>query len=81
VIAELVDSLGGLLDVLTDADAARKCDLYRELGVSMTYQHPERVVVSRSGGRAFPGAGPEPSIWLSRNTIRQPVTTERTSYR
>jgi hypothetical protein len=41
----VVDGLGGLLDVLKSADANHKCELYRELGVSMIYQHPERVVM------------------------------------
>ena len=44
-VAVVVDGLGGLLDVLRTADANDKCELYRELGVSITYQHPERVVV------------------------------------
>ena len=50
-ISALLDSLGGLLAVLTDADADRKCELYRELGVSMTYQHPERIVLAEATPR------------------------------
>ncbi len=47
----MVDGLGGLLVVLRSADANDKCELYRELGVSMTYQHPERVVVIEAAPR------------------------------
>ncbi len=52
-ISTLVESLGGLIGLLTDADADRKCELYRELGVSMTYQHPERIVLVEATPR-FP---------------------------
>lgn len=41
----VIDSLGGLLEILRRATAGDKCELYRELGVSMTYQHPERAVM------------------------------------
>jgi site-specific DNA recombinase len=43
-IATLVDGLGGLMTVLREADANHKCELYQELGVSMTYQYRDRAV-------------------------------------
>jgi hypothetical protein len=39
----MIDSLGGLLSVLRQAAANDKCDLYRQLGVSLTYQHEGRI--------------------------------------
>jgi len=50
-VAAVVGGLGGLLQVLRRADADDKCELYRELGVSMTYQHPERVVLIEAAPR------------------------------
>jgi site-specific DNA recombinase len=43
-IATLVDGLGGLITVLREADTNHKCELYQELGVSMTYQYRDRAV-------------------------------------
>lgn len=51
-VAEAVESLGGLLHVLAHAAAEDKCDLYRELGVSMTYQHEERTVLVEATPRS-----------------------------
>jgi len=50
-VTAFVDGLGGLLEVLRSAEADDKCELYRELGVSMTYQHPERVVLIEASPR------------------------------
>lgn len=43
--AALIDSPGGLLAVLRAAEPNDKSELYRELGVSVTYQHVQRLAV------------------------------------
>ncbi len=47
-IKELVDTLGGLLNVLQTADPADKLEVYRQLGVKLTYNHERRVVTAES---------------------------------
>jgi site-specific DNA recombinase len=42
-VTAMIDSLGGLLSVLRQAPANDKCDLYRQLGVSLMYQHEGRI--------------------------------------
>lgn len=51
-VADAVESLGGLLHALAHATAEDKCDLYRELGVSMTYQHEDRTVLVEAAPRS-----------------------------
>jgi site-specific DNA recombinase len=43
-IVDLVDYLGDIAAVLTDADPRRKAEIYRELGIRLTYQPKERTV-------------------------------------
>jgi site-specific DNA recombinase len=47
-IHTLVDTLGGLLNALRHADPADKADVYRELGVHLTYDHAERTVLAET---------------------------------
>jgi hypothetical protein len=47
-IHTLVDTLGGLLTALRHADPADKADVYRELGVRLTYDHAERTVLAET---------------------------------
>ena len=47
-IKELVGSLGGLLKVLTVAERDDKLDVYRKLGVKLTYNDKTRVVLVES---------------------------------
>ena len=47
-IHALVDTLGGLLNVLRHADPADKAEVYRELGVRLTYDHAERTVLAET---------------------------------
>ena len=42
-IHALVDTLGGLLNALRHADPIDKAEVYRELGVRLTYDHAERT--------------------------------------
>ena len=42
----MLDTLGGLLDVLRHADPADKGEVYRELGVCLTYRHTEHTVLA-----------------------------------
>ncbi|WP_228542578.1 hypothetical protein [Nocardia sp. XZ_19_369] len=45
-IRELVKSLGGLVKILRAADPTDKLEVYRQLGLKMTYNHETRVVVA-----------------------------------
>ncbi|MGH3340371.1 MAG: hypothetical protein ACRDPL_16300, partial [Propionibacteriaceae bacterium] len=47
-IHAMVDTLGGLLDVLRHADPADKAEVYRELGVRLTYNHTEHTVLAET---------------------------------
>src|SRR5947209_5831451 len=47
-IHAMVDTLGGLLNVLRHADPADKADVYRELGVHLTYNHTEHTVLAET---------------------------------
>jgi site-specific DNA recombinase len=47
-IKELVDALGGLLNALRTADPADKLEVYRQLGVKLTYSHEKRVVMAET---------------------------------
>jgi site-specific DNA recombinase len=47
-IHAMVNTLGGLLDVLHHADPADKAEVYRELGVHLTYDHAERTVLAET---------------------------------
>lgn len=45
-IHELVKSFGGLVKILRAADSTDKLEVYRQLGLKMTYNHKTRVVVA-----------------------------------
>ena len=47
-IRAIVDTLSGLLDALRHADPADKAEVYRELGVCLTYNHTERTVLAET---------------------------------
>jgi site-specific DNA recombinase len=47
-IHTLVHTLGGLLNALCHADPADKAEVYRELGVHLTYDHAERTVLAET---------------------------------
>lgn len=47
-IRSLVDSLGGLLSVLRRADPADKHQVYRELGLKLTYNDNTRMVIAEA---------------------------------
>jgi hypothetical protein len=47
-IHALVDTLGGLLNALRHADPADKAQVYRELGVRLTYDHAQRTVLAET---------------------------------
>ncbi len=42
-VRALIDSLGGLLSVLRQAAPNDKCDVYRQLGVTISYQQASRT--------------------------------------
>ncbi|RDI60505.1 hypothetical protein [Nocardia pseudobrasiliensis] len=44
----LVDSFGGLLSILRSADPADKLEIYRQLGLKLTYNHETRVVAAET---------------------------------
>ncbi len=43
-----VNTLGGLLDVLRHADPADNAEVYRELGVRLSYNHMEHTVLAET---------------------------------
>jgi site-specific DNA recombinase len=47
-IRTMVDTLGGLLDVLRNVDPADKAEAYRELGVRLIYDHTKRTVLAET---------------------------------
>jgi hypothetical protein len=47
-IRVLVDQLGGLLSILREADPTDKLEVYRQLGVKLTYSHEKRVVIAET---------------------------------
>jgi hypothetical protein len=47
-IHAMLDTLGGLLDVLRHADPADKAEVYRELGVRLTYHHTGHTVLAET---------------------------------
>ena len=47
-IHAMVDTLGGLLDALRHADPTAKAEVYRGLGVCLTYNHTERTVLAET---------------------------------
>ncbi len=47
-IQAMVDTLGGLLNVLRHADPADKAEVYREFGVRLTYNHTEPTVLAET---------------------------------
>jgi site-specific DNA recombinase len=47
-IKQLVDSLGGLIEVLQKADPDDKLELYRQLGLKLTYDHTTRTVLAEA---------------------------------
>jgi hypothetical protein len=51
-VADAVESLGGLCVSWPTQPREDKCDLYRELGVSMTYQYQDRTVLVEATPRS-----------------------------
>ncbi|RBM08076.1 recombinase family protein [Streptomyces sp. PT12] len=47
-IRDLVDALGGLLNILRQADPADKAEVYRHLGLRLTYDHEKQEVLAES---------------------------------
>src|SRR6266702_600353 len=47
-IRSLVDALGGLLRVLRDADPGDKLEVYRQLGLRLTYHHDSHTVLAET---------------------------------
>jgi site-specific DNA recombinase len=47
-IHALVDTLGGLLNALRHADPADKAEVYRDLGVRLTYNHTQHTVLAET---------------------------------
>jgi site-specific DNA recombinase len=47
-IHAMVDTLGGLLNALRHADPADKTEVYRELGVRLTYNHTEHTILAET---------------------------------
>jgi hypothetical protein len=47
-IHAMVDTLGGLLNALRHADPADKTQVYRELGVHLTYNHTEHTILAET---------------------------------
>ncbi|WP_432045590.1 hypothetical protein [Streptomyces asiaticus] len=47
-IRGLVDALGGLLSVLRQADPADKAEVYRQLGMHLTYDHETQTVLAET---------------------------------
>jgi len=64
-LAALVNSLGNLLDVLASAAPEDKAEVYRRLGLQLTYDPTRRVVTVEShlgpDGDSPPPRGPRPS--------------------
>ncbi len=47
-VHQLVTSLGGLVHILKAADPTDKLEVYRKLGLKLTYDHKKRVVVAET---------------------------------
>ncbi len=47
-IHAMMDTLGGLLNALRHADPADKAEVYRDLGVRLTYNHTEHTVLAET---------------------------------
>ncbi|WP_228000446.1 hypothetical protein [Nocardia australiensis] len=47
-IRQLVDTLGGILAILRAADPGDKLEVYRELGLKLTYNHDDHMVVAET---------------------------------
>ncbi len=47
-IGQLVDALGGLLAILRAADPGDKLEVYRELGLKLTYNHNDHTVTAET---------------------------------
>jgi site-specific DNA recombinase len=50
-INDVVEALGGLVEVIVNADSGDKADLYRELGLRLTYRPQKRLVEARDRTR------------------------------
>jgi hypothetical protein len=50
-IRQLVDALGGLLTILRAADPGGKLEVYRELGLKLTYNHEIQQVTAETNPR------------------------------
>ncbi|MCM3885556.1 recombinase family protein [Frankia sp. R82] len=51
-IKSLIDGLGGLLKVLREADPADKAEIYRELGLKLTYDHETEMITAEAAPRS-----------------------------
>ncbi|WP_322749687.1 MULTISPECIES: recombinase family protein [unclassified Frankia] len=51
-IRDLVDGLGGLLAILHEADPADKAEVYRELGLKLTYDHETETIMAEASPRS-----------------------------
>jgi hypothetical protein len=46
-IADSLDAIGGLVEVIAGAESGEKADLYRELGLRLTYRPQKQLVEAR----------------------------------
>jgi hypothetical protein len=51
----MVEGLGDIVETLKEADPAIKADVYRDLGIKLTY-HPEGTVQATARPRVYSGA-------------------------
>jgi site-specific DNA recombinase len=51
-IKDLVDGLGGLLAILHEADPDDKAEIYRELGMKLTYDHETETIMAEAAPRS-----------------------------
>ncbi|WP_007516034.1 recombinase family protein [Pseudofrankia saprophytica] len=51
-IKALVDGFGGLLAILKEADPADKAEVYRELGLKLTYDHETETIMAEARPRS-----------------------------
>ncbi len=54
-IGQLVDALGGLLAILRVAEPGDKLEVYRELGLKLTYNHHDHAVTVETNPRPCVG--------------------------
>ena len=54
-IRAVIDTLGGLLAILHQADPADKAEVYRQLGLTLTYDHEKRIALAETQTRSSVG--------------------------